>query len=1477
MTRSNPRKAWRKADLNRMAKQRPRFQPQWLDDEHYVGSTHGWEEDPFIGADVDSEYDFDDFVGKTDGRPTHGERVVDWGPGWMVVRVLWRLREDEEHWPNPGGWRVLGTSDEVTACEKCGKQNLRGTVVLTRGQGEVYWGSTCAAKATGKRAKRIRDEARWADQAARDAVVTTRWVSWSAERGPRGTRYWQVGREVPAAEVRPKIKARLDAALACTPSCPRRSHRHLEAEMKNPATLYKPGYSRLSKTESIQIGDIWTAKVSGKVIPVRVDDIVIRTTRGGRTQRMFKVSRADNGKRLKKLRGAQSFREFVTKHTLAHKVTLRGPGGSPERTYDRVIHGGGRSWPSSETQARQRFAREEGVEAPAGPSDFSYVGGLADLQLVNPPCKKCGGTGADPSPALARFGVGCSRCGGTGNTCPVCGRASFRDGPCSSCSRRSNPGEELALPIPPKVEEEIGSTQETHIDQSGIRFEKRGRRLHVVGPAQAILQMLTFAAMDYQPEREGGLDVPARTAGAVRKWVKQSHALLGQRSNPREPWRFRVVVQDRRVSVRSQETAPFLVLQILKRPGMAGYQRHIRRQQWENVDSGRTAEELRAKILSGYAGQPQASALAALDKHMGVRSNPGDVPPLYTCRAFHGGGEEQGCERQARGASSGGPPPGWGPVRGRSRPFLDRYCRACEAGTVARQSGRRKRLGINPAPAPACSHCTRPLSQAALDFAAEWRPMGETHLCLSCAEPTHAILADDELDQEYADDLRKARAREKRGNPGDADLRRLERAAATGDPQAEARYQRELARRGDYSAHTASTGLQARAYLRDIIAQEWRAYGLKSEHAWERKDVAKGLRAVFKAAGLKRSDYTAKTPSYSMANSIDIQPKNQHALRVIQETLRLQPLGSGLGLFSVYPSNREDRSDWQTDYFRPEGASLEPRYWRIFMSALAGVGVKKKAAPAPVKHPPGALNALFEAGQLVGAQVKTTGYAGGMHPGIWQVVDVSPGSILVGKVGKRGGLLKVGPGKRYKFKIGGKRGYRDALDPLLRLGATLHKAPVALNPLRPSPGDRGRRELERLACTGDPQAAAAFQAAKRRAGKGHWAVVTWRGNERVAIASGLSKSAAKAIRDAQEVPELYWIDGAWANPPDAALRELERAAATGDREAEARLRKQRARYGAGTPSQRLQAGQRVTFTKTVEYRGAGGSIYRGVWEILAPADTADGRHRNIMLVRVGKTGKTLSWSSPSGVRNNLRGISNEHFDQLVADGTISLEPVPDPKRRKKKAKRNPAPANAKRAPKKKATRKATRMTGYILRAKKKFRRENAAWKDVHREWGVGTYDVAPAHTKTHWRWVWVPGGKKGARKRQKNPGLAVVGNPVERVSIKEIRRLFGNKAADKAIERAQLFHGSDYKPKWASIVMVPDGKKTTTRKLMVALGRAPETHYFTDSQRSNKRDAHWVHKHPRGGEPLLALDPDTGTWTTLPTTSDTRATDWLRD
>lgn len=64
------------------------------------------------------------------------------------------------------GATILGTCDDVTTCDCCGKQNLKLTVALCFDGDDrtVYYGTTCAAKATARPAVDIRRDARAADQ-----------------------------------------------------------------------------------------------------------------------------------------------------------------------------------------------------------------------------------------------------------------------------------------------------------------------------------------------------------------------------------------------------------------------------------------------------------------------------------------------------------------------------------------------------------------------------------------------------------------------------------------------------------------------------------------------------------------------------------------------------------------------------------------------------------------------------------------------------------------------------------------------------------------------------------------------------------------------------------------------------------------------------------------------------------------------------------------------------------------------------------------------------------------------------------------------------------------------------------------------------------------------------------------------------------------------------------------------------------------
>ena len=113
---------------------------------------------------------------------------------------------------------------------------------------------------------------------------------------------------------------------------------------------------------------------------------------------------------------------------------------------------------------------------------------------------------------------------------------------------------------------------------------------------------------------------------------------------------------------------------------------------------------------------------------------------------------------------------------------------------------------------------------------------------------------------------------------------------------------------------------------------------------------------------------------------------------------------------------------------------------------------------------------------------------------------------------------------------------------------------------------------------------------------------------------------------------------------------------------------------------------------------------------------------------------------------------------------------------------------------------------------------------------------------------------------------------------------------EQGIKDHKKWHG--VKPDRASSVLIDDGKHGHTKKVMVALGVVPEQHYVVpwDSPNKNfaaedapdydpKKDGpvHYRHPHNEGSEPILALDPQTGITSIVPTDSRTQVKDWLHD
>ena len=104
--------------------------------------------------------------------------------------------------------RAAGTTDEITACECCGRENLKSTVIMMTVDADgndiarSFFGSTCAARAAGRPVADIDREAAGADKAAREATERARrqaaaardteWQEWLDENSSAGDRLAQL-------------------------------------------------------------------------------------------------------------------------------------------------------------------------------------------------------------------------------------------------------------------------------------------------------------------------------------------------------------------------------------------------------------------------------------------------------------------------------------------------------------------------------------------------------------------------------------------------------------------------------------------------------------------------------------------------------------------------------------------------------------------------------------------------------------------------------------------------------------------------------------------------------------------------------------------------------------------------------------------------------------------------------------------------------------------------------------------------------------------------------------------------------------------------------------------------------------------------------------------------------------------------------------------------------------------------------------
>jgi hypothetical protein len=84
-------------------------------------------------------------------------------------------------------FRVAGTTDDVTICDQCGRDDLRSTVVMVHqdadgnDDGTSYMGSDCAARAAGWTQAKVRKLASAADRAAKEQAERDRLIKQAAE------------------------------------------------------------------------------------------------------------------------------------------------------------------------------------------------------------------------------------------------------------------------------------------------------------------------------------------------------------------------------------------------------------------------------------------------------------------------------------------------------------------------------------------------------------------------------------------------------------------------------------------------------------------------------------------------------------------------------------------------------------------------------------------------------------------------------------------------------------------------------------------------------------------------------------------------------------------------------------------------------------------------------------------------------------------------------------------------------------------------------------------------------------------------------------------------------------------------------------------------------------------------------------------------------------------------------------------------
>lgn len=108
-------------------------------------------------------------------------------------------------------FKVMGTTNDVTSCELCGRSDLHHTIVLVPLDADgndagapVYYGSECGARAAGWKQSEVVKAAKTADEAAVRAVQAARLAASQVEDALRQTFFVAVTGKTDRAE---QIKA----------------------------------------------------------------------------------------------------------------------------------------------------------------------------------------------------------------------------------------------------------------------------------------------------------------------------------------------------------------------------------------------------------------------------------------------------------------------------------------------------------------------------------------------------------------------------------------------------------------------------------------------------------------------------------------------------------------------------------------------------------------------------------------------------------------------------------------------------------------------------------------------------------------------------------------------------------------------------------------------------------------------------------------------------------------------------------------------------------------------------------------------------------------------------------------------------------------------------------------------------------------------------------------------------------------------